>query len=234
MSEESIFREVDEEVRQEQLQKLWDKYGIYLIAACLGVIAAVSGIKGWQAWQKSQSETAGGRYLEAIDLLNEESTDEARVVLDELANDGPDGYALLARIQAADVLTRSGDTAAALVLLDEIAANAGSDDLLGQLAIIKSAMITVETVTLSEVEARLGSLATDEGPWLNSAREVVALSAYLSDDYERADRIYLDILSDASTPTGIQGRARRMQDLIEPHLQAMADPTDGTQESPDN
>ena len=36
-----IFHEVDEEVRREQLKKLWDRYGIYLIA--LAVLVVVGG-----------------------------------------------------------------------------------------------------------------------------------------------------------------------------------------------
>ena len=59
-----LFDEVDEEVRREQLKKLWDRYSIYIIAAALLIIAAVG---GWRAYQ----------YLEAkkaAELLKELST----------------------------------------------------------------------------------------------------------------------------------------------------------------
>ena len=32
MSDESLFREVDEEVRQERFKKLWERFGNYIIA----------------------------------------------------------------------------------------------------------------------------------------------------------------------------------------------------------
>ena len=38
-----IFSEVDEELRREQLRKLWEGYGVYLIAACVLLVAAVGG-----------------------------------------------------------------------------------------------------------------------------------------------------------------------------------------------
>ena len=46
MSDESLFREVDEEVRQEQYKKLWDKFGNYFVALCVIIVAAVAGVKG--------------------------------------------------------------------------------------------------------------------------------------------------------------------------------------------
>src|SRR5208282_5881036 len=35
-----IFQEVDEEVRREQLQKLWQRYGNLIIAGCILIVAA--------------------------------------------------------------------------------------------------------------------------------------------------------------------------------------------------
>src|SRR5262249_62201699 len=40
-----IFQEVDEEVRREQLKKLWDRYGNYAVAAAFLLVAAVSGLR---------------------------------------------------------------------------------------------------------------------------------------------------------------------------------------------
>ena len=48
MSDESLFREVDEEVRQDQFKKLWTLYGSYFTALAVAVVLAVAGFKGWQ------------------------------------------------------------------------------------------------------------------------------------------------------------------------------------------
>jgi len=40
-----LFDEVDEEVRREQLKKLWDKYSIVIIA--LGILVG-AGVGGWR------------------------------------------------------------------------------------------------------------------------------------------------------------------------------------------
>ena len=38
-----IFHEVDEEVRREQLKKLWDRYGNLIAAAAILVVAGIAG-----------------------------------------------------------------------------------------------------------------------------------------------------------------------------------------------
>ncbi len=218
MSDESIFREVDEEVRNEQFQKLWDKYGVYLIAICVGIVAAVGGIKGWQAWEKSAAEAAGARYLEAMDLFEEEKVEEAQTVLRELADDGPGGYALLANFQTATALVEAGDTEGAKRILEAMAASYSATDLVGNLARLKLALLNIDTADFDTISAGIGPIAAQEGPYRNAAREILALSAYRAADYAAADRLYVEVRSDPTASQSTQDRARRMQELIEPYL----------------
>ena len=46
-----IFREVEEDVRKERLEKIWKAYGDYIIAA--GVLL-FAGIAGFQLWQRHE------------------------------------------------------------------------------------------------------------------------------------------------------------------------------------
>ena len=52
-----IFQEVDEEVRREQLKRLWERYGTLLIASCILVIAGVGAWRGYEWWEAKQSNT---------------------------------------------------------------------------------------------------------------------------------------------------------------------------------
>ena len=40
-----IFREVDEEVRRERLQQLWDRHGNLIVALALLIVIAVGGVR---------------------------------------------------------------------------------------------------------------------------------------------------------------------------------------------
>ena len=42
-----IFREIDEELRQERFEKLWQSYGKYIIAAIVAVVVGVGGCKAF-------------------------------------------------------------------------------------------------------------------------------------------------------------------------------------------
>ena len=75
MSDESLFREVDEEVRQEQYKKIWKQYGNYFTAMAVLVVVLVAGFKGWQYWQLSQSEKAARVFADAVTKLEEAKTE---------------------------------------------------------------------------------------------------------------------------------------------------------------
>ena len=55
MSDDSFFREVEEELRNERLQSIWTKYGTYLIAAA---IALVVGVAVWRYLDYSNAQQA--------------------------------------------------------------------------------------------------------------------------------------------------------------------------------
>lgn len=218
MSDESIFREVDEEVRNEQLQKLWERYGIYVISACVGVVVAVGSIKGWQAYQRSVAETAGTQYADAIELVAKGDTAEADKIFSELASNGPTGYAALANFQVAAAMVKAGRAEDAIKAYDAIAADTGLDQMLRNLARIKAGFLAVDISSLADVETRLGDLNTRDNPWRNAAREIIALAAFKADDVKKADRLYTEIVGDVTAPQRMRQRAQIMLTLLQPKL----------------
>ena len=84
LSDESLFREVDEEVRRQKLQDLWSRWGNIFIAVSVVVILGVAGFKGWQYWQLSRSQAAAKVYFnQGADAAGPRDSD-----LQELARTG--------------------------------------------------------------------------------------------------------------------------------------------------
>ena len=54
-----IFQEVDEEVRREQLQKLWERYQNYIYA---GIFVILAGVGGWRVneWYETKRASETG------------------------------------------------------------------------------------------------------------------------------------------------------------------------------
>ena len=98
MSDESLFREVDEEVRQEQFKKLWARYGKFVIGLAVLVILGVSGMEGWRFWQARQSEQAGDSFFAATELA---ASGKAADAVKQFEAIGKTGFADLGRLRAA-------------------------------------------------------------------------------------------------------------------------------------
>jgi hypothetical protein len=200
-----IFREVDEEVRREQLKKLWDRYGVYAIAAAFIVLAAVAGWRGYEWWETKKAAESGVAFEAAALLSAEGKHDEALAAFDKLAKEGHGGYRMLARFREAGELAQK-DVQAAIKAYDALAADASVAPEMRDLAGLRAGFLLVDTAPFDEVRQRLESLAAPQRAFRHTARELLALSAWRARD-EAAVRKWSDtIVTDAETPPGIRTR----------------------------
>lgn len=213
MSDESLFREVDEEVRQEQFKKLWARFGNLLIGLCLLVILGVGGYQGWQYWQKKQSEMAGDSYFSAAELAASGKADEALKRFESISHVGFTG---LAKMREAALLASQGKTADAVNVYDAIAADATQDGTLRDLASVRAAAALADTASFADVEKRLKPFDAEGNPWRHIAREILAAVQWRLKDYAGADRHVQTILGDPETPATLRQRATMMAQLLQP------------------
>jgi len=114
-----LFDEVDEDVRRDQLKKLWDQYSIYIVAGALLIIAAVGGWRGYEYLEAKKAAEAGAAFDRASELSEQNKHAEAEAAFTDLAAKAPSGYRTLARLRAAaEVANR--DPQAAVKLYDEM------------------------------------------------------------------------------------------------------------------
>jgi hypothetical protein len=215
VSDESLFREVDEEVRQDQLKKLWDRYGNYVIALFAGVVIAVAVLKGWQYWQLRQSEAAAATYGDALRLMGEGKRAEADTALKGVTQTG---FSHIAKLRRAANLAVEGKTDEAVALYDELAADPGGEPSMRDLARIRAGYLLADKLSPAELIGRLGALDNDQSDWRGAAREIFALAAYRTGDYSMADRYANAIVADGDVPLSLRQRARLMLDVLTPLL----------------
>ena len=96
-----LFDEVDEEVRRDQLKKLWDKYSIFIIALALLVVAGVGGWRGYQYLEAKKAAEAGAAFDRAVELSDQNKHTEAEAAFADLITKAPSGYRNLARLRMA-------------------------------------------------------------------------------------------------------------------------------------
>ena len=149
-----LFNEVDEEIRRDQLKKLWDKYSIYIVAGALLIIASVGGWRGYQYLEAKKAVEAGAAFDKAVELAEANKHTEAEAAFADLAAKAPAGYRVLARLRtAAEIASR--DQQAAAKMFDEITADRSVGVAEQDLARVRAAQLLLETATYPEMKTRL-------------------------------------------------------------------------------
>jgi hypothetical protein len=210
-----LFDEVDEEVRRDQLKKLWDQYSIYIIALAILIIAGVGGWRGYQYLEAKKAAEAGAAFDKATELAEQNKHTEAEAAFVDLAAKAPYGYRVLSRLRAAaEVAVR--DRPAAAKMFDDIAADPSVGASERDAARIRAAQLLLETTTYPNMVQRLEPATAPGATFRHTARELLALSAWRANDATAA-RKWLDMIAnDGDTPPGLRSRAEALQALLPP------------------
>jgi hypothetical protein len=208
-----IFTEVDEEVRREQIKKLWERYGNYVVAVAFLVIAAVAAWRGYDYWQTRRAAEAGAAYDAAARLAEEGKHGEAEAAFTKLVTDGTAGYRLLARLREAAEMSER-DPKAAVATYDRIAGETTGQPPISELAAIRAAFLLVDTAQLDEMTQRLEPLTQPSGTFRHTARELLALSAWRNHDAAAMRRWTEAAKSDPEAPSGLRSRMDVLASLL--------------------
>lgn len=209
--QDALLREIDEDLKQERLAEVWNKYGNYAIAGALAVVLGVAGTKAWQAYDLSNRQEASVQLADAQRLADDGKTDDALAALEKLRTDGDAGYAMLAQFRAAALTGKKGDPAKAAEMYAALADDNGIDAIYRDLAVILGALQELEaTPAGGKLTARAADIAKTEGPWKFNAQEVQALAALAGGDKKAADEIFQALSKEAGAPRGLRARAAEM------------------------
>jgi hypothetical protein len=208
-----IFQEIDEEVRREQLRKLWDRYGVFAIAGAVAVVLAVAGWRGYEWWVLKRAAQFGDDFVAASQLAQQGKHAEAEAAYARLASEGTPGYRLLGRLNEAAERVAT-DPKAAVDIYDGISADRSVAQPLRDLAAIRAGLLLVDTAPLSEMTSRLEPLAGPVGTYRHTARELLALSAWHGGDLPTA-RHWIDmIMADTDAPASLRARMEVLMALV--------------------
>jgi len=211
---DSLAREIDEELRREQLLKLWEQYGTYIIAAAVLIIAGIGGFKYYEYRRTVSAETAGASFTAAAREAAQDKKAEAQKALEGIAANAPAGYAALARLRLAAGDREAGKTEQAASAFEAIAKERGLDPLLADYARLQAAMLRLDAANWTDMQNRLTDLAADGNAWRFSARELLGLAAQKAGKTEEARTQFQRLLGDRNTPPSIGERARIMLAML--------------------
>ncbi|MCW8835973.1 MAG: tetratricopeptide repeat protein [Rhodospirillales bacterium] len=213
---DSFIREVDEELRNEQMRKLWKTYGSYVIGTVTLIILVVAGYQGWRTWDMNTRTELGERFASAERMAVQGQAAAAKDAFAGIAvdNGGDGGYGMLARFREAALIADGGDRNAASIAFLEIADDSGVEGTYRELATILGALQGMDTAESPSLVNRLAPLADGAGPWRFSARELLAFIAHKTGDIARAKELFTGLSGDAAAPQGVRSRATEMLETL--------------------
>ena len=204
-----IFREIDEELRRDNLLKLWSRYGKYIIAGVLAVVLIVGGIVAWRDHQADQRRAQGARFTSALALARQGKEAEAAKLFASLAQEGG-GYSVAGAFEQAELLAKSGDRKGAIAIYDKLASDADIDPEFRDLAVLLSVMQSLPEGDPKAAIERLQPLTGNGNSWHASALDLTAAAKLKAGDRGGALQIYQQLADDLSAPQGLRARAAEM------------------------
>ncbi len=203
-----IFEEVEEGLRQDRATQLWQRFGPFVWALGLLIIGAV-GVREYMIVQNAKADQENIQAFEAArtKLINNEYA-AAQTELQALVNAETKISPLAAHLLARAYYEGSGDPATAANIL-EATAGAGLDanGPIERLALLKAAYLRADSMNLSELEAFLGDMPTENSSLGVLALELIAAKALKEGDFERARKDFSYLRFAPNAPPGVLQRA---------------------------
>jgi hypothetical protein len=211
---EAFFREVDEELRRDEMADFARRYGRWIIAAIVLGLLAFAGFLYWRHHQEEVAGRQGEQFQQAIESLGANKPDEASKQLAGLATSDIDGYRAMARFTQADLLLQKNDLKAAAAKFASIAQDQSLPEPFRNLALIRQTAAEYDTLKPEVVINRLRGLAVQGSPWFGSAGEMVALAYLQQGQRDLAGQLFGQIAATEHVPESIRQRAVQMSGTL--------------------
>jgi hypothetical protein len=211
---ETFYREVDEELRKEQLGGLWKRYGALAVGGLVLLLAAIGGLIWWQNHRQAQAGERGETLIAAFEDVQARRLKEVPKQLDAVAAEGSSGYRAAALLTKADVAIQENDLKAAAQKFKTVADDGKVAEPYRQLALIRQTAVEFDTLPAAEVIRRLQPMAQAGNPWFGSAGEMVALAHLKQNQPARAAPIFAALAKDQNLPASIRSRALQMASAL--------------------
>jgi hypothetical protein len=211
---DAFFREVDEELRREQLTSFGRRYGRAVLIAVAVALAALAGFLYWQHHRAKEAGLDSEALSGALADLGQGKTGPAKVQLDRLAGSSREVYRASARLTLAAAAAERNDLKGAAQQFAAVAADGDIPAPFRDLALIRQTALEFDTLPPAQVISRLAPLAVAGNPWFGSAGEMVAVSHLKLNQPAKAAPIFAAIARDATVPETLRSRSARVAAVL--------------------
>ena len=204
---ESFKREVDENLRRDQLRDFFKKNGTWLIGGVLLFLVASGGLIWWRQHQVQVHGAETEKLAEIYKDIGSGNTAQVPKQLDTLSDSGSKAVSASAKFARAALALQQNDAKQATGIYKSVADDSGMPDPYRHAALIRQTALEFDSLKPEEVIARLAPLAKPGEPWFGTAGEMTALALVKQGKRQEAGQLYAAIAKDNGVPESIRARA---------------------------
>jgi hypothetical protein len=204
---ETFVREVEENLRRDQMRDFGKKYGGWIAALVLLFLVASGGWIYWQQRQVQRSSEQVEQIAEIYKSIGSGNFKTAPPKLDELSKSGSKAVRASALFTRAALAIQDNDLKLATAKYREVAEDNGLPKPYRDIALIRQTALEFDQIKPEEVIARLEPLAKPGNPWFGSAGEMTAAALIKQGKKQEAGQLFAAIAKDKTVPDEIRARS---------------------------
>lgn len=204
---DSFVREVDENLRRDQIETFFRRNGKWIIGGVILFLAIVGSYFAWQSYSQKRASTESEQLSDAFDRVQDGNTKGATKALEGLSDSATDTTRASALLTRADVAAQNNDAKAAAALFKQVEDDSGLPQPYRDLALVRRTMVEYDSLKPDEVIARLANLAKPGEPFFGTAGEMTAMAMIAKGDKAGAGQLFAKLAADQQVPATIRDRA---------------------------
>ena len=217
---DAFIQEVDEDVKNDNLKVLWDKYGIFVVLLVVLAVSATVSFEKIRSWKAEQNQQTTENYMSAAQLR--ENPEDTIAALQQINQSNQGIFSDFAKLQIANVLFNQNKNEEAMAALQSLIDDKQANDEVKNIALIKLATYKVDQLPRAEFEELIESEHTVKNnemvkpiidannSWTPLAQDLLAMSAIQEGDVDTARSIYENILKIKDLPEGFKTKVQDM------------------------
>lgn len=209
---DAFIQEVDEDVKNDNLKELWNKYGLLIIAFVVLAVSAAISFDKIQAWKMLRNQNRTQEYMAAAQLQSD--SNETIAALQKISADNQGIFSDFAKLQIANVLLVENKKEEAFAALEKLHEDKQVNEEVRNIALIKLATYKVDSLGYEEFAKLVQPLIAEKSSWTPAAQDLLAMSAIKNGNVEDAKEIYGKILKIKDLPEGFRNRIQDMLSSI--------------------
>lgn len=214
LAHDPLLQEIADDVKNDELKSLWNKYGLFIVIAVAAALTAAVSFETFKNWANRRNQEISNAYAVAISLQSQGRFDESLSLLQNIMERTSGIYRDIAKLQIANIYFEQDKPQEAAALLEELTESAGNEQM-QEIAALKLAAYKMDNqAPADEVRQLLTPLAEKEDGSYNAARELLAMLAIRDGNIDEAKAQYEKIIGSPNISDNLKARAQEMLSLL--------------------